>query len=80
MVDIGPTEVARRLSVLRRISVTERDEEARARLARERPTSSQPFELTVHRRLRELRALCELASVLHRGAASLKPARTNQPT
>ena len=61
-----PPGLAERLQALRGLYVAERDDEARRRLARERPRRSQPFEVAVAGRLRELRALCELAEHLHR--------------
>jgi len=64
--DLSPGSVSRRLDELRRSSVVERDEEARARLARERPSRREPFEVAVARRLRDLRELCALADYLHR--------------
>jgi hypothetical protein len=66
---LRPQSVGERLDELRRISVPERDEEARARLARERPRrrkDEEAFEVAVERRLNELRALCALANYLHR--------------
>jgi hypothetical protein len=63
----SPEIVAARLEVLRRISVIERDDEARSRLARERPRTHESFERAVERRLGELRALCELARYVQRG-------------
>jgi hypothetical protein len=63
-----PPGVAARLQALRRLYVAERDVDARARLERERPGSRRPFEAAVAARLRELRALCELAAHLHRAA------------
>jgi hypothetical protein len=44
----------------------ERDEDARARLAREGRCPSKPFAVAVERRLRELRALDDLTAYLHR--------------
>jgi hypothetical protein len=63
---LDPIDVAARLRVLRRIARVERDAEARTRLVRERPERQLPFETAVHRRLRELRALCTLTNHLHR--------------
>ena len=57
--------VAQRLQVLRRLYVPESDTDARARLKRERPPGNVPFEVAAAARLRELRALCELANYLH---------------
>jgi hypothetical protein len=53
------------LARLREVARLERDDEARARLARERPRRDEAFEQAVARRLRELRALCEVARHLH---------------
>lgn len=61
-----PPGLAERLAVLRASYVPERDAEARERLARERPPRAESFEVAVSRRLRELRALCELTRHLHR--------------
>lgn len=61
-----PPGVAGRLARLRMLYVPETDAAARARLSRERPPVNEPFEVAVARRLRELRALCELADYLHR--------------
>jgi hypothetical protein len=63
--DLSALAVGRRLEALRRLGGVERDEDARARLARERPGRSEPFAVGVERRLRELRALDELATYLH---------------
>jgi hypothetical protein len=52
--------VARRLAELRRRYVPETVDDARVRLARERPVIDEPLELGAARRLAELRALCEL--------------------
>jgi hypothetical protein len=65
--------VEARLAKLKELAVIERDDEARARLARERPETNEPFPLAVQRRLHELRALCELASYLHRAGARGAP-------
>jgi hypothetical protein len=62
-----PPGVSERLAALRALYVPERDDEARARLEHERPPQSPPrFEVAVAARLRELRALCDLAGHLHR--------------
>jgi hypothetical protein len=66
MAVLSPPDVAARLAVLRRISRLESDDEARARLIRERPLRQLPFEVAVHRRLDELHALSALANHLHR--------------
>jgi hypothetical protein len=63
-----PAGVAARLAILRASFVAETDAEARARLERERPRSSESFETAVARRLRELRALDELARHVQRAA------------
>ena len=60
--------VAGRLAELRARYVPERDADARERLARERPVTKESFEVAVQRRLRELRALCELARHLRRAS------------
>lgn len=65
--ELTPQLAAQRLEVLRALHVTERDEDARQRLERERPVCVEPFERAVARRLEELRALCNLAAHLHRG-------------
>lgn len=67
MRDDPPVGVEERLAALRLLYVAESDAEARARLAMDRPKSSEPFEIAVGRRLRELRALVALATHLHRG-------------
>jgi hypothetical protein len=61
-----PAGVADRLATLRRLYVPETDHEARARLSRQRPPTQLPFPILVAARLKELRALCELATHLHR--------------
>jgi len=63
---LSPSVVAERLSSLRRTYVPERTVDARARLAGEVPRSELPFERRVARSLKELRALCELATHLHK--------------
>jgi hypothetical protein len=64
-----PPGVSERLAALRALHVPERDGEARARLMRDRPPPSPPrFEVAVAARLRELRALCDLARHLHRAS------------
>jgi hypothetical protein len=60
------TQVLARLAELRRLYSPERLEDARQRLAAERPRRSEPFEVAVARSLEELRALCELTKYLHR--------------
>jgi hypothetical protein len=62
--ELCPSDVQARLLALRRMAVIERDEEARARLTRERRVPAEPFARAVERRLRELRALSALASHL----------------
>ena len=60
MAELRPEDVTARLAKLRALYVPESIEEARLRLERERPKSEEPFEQAVARRLRELRAVCEL--------------------
>lgn len=62
--DLDPIEVAANLARLRGLYRPESIEEGRVRLERERPT--EPFEIGVARRLRELRALDEVTRYLHR--------------
>ncbi len=64
MSKLDAAEVAARLEELRRLYVPETIDEARIRLARERPV--EPFVIAATRRLRELRALDELTRYLHR--------------
>jgi hypothetical protein len=59
-------QVARRLAELRQLYVPETVEQARVRLARERPLVDEPLEVGAARRLGELRALCELTRYLQR--------------
>jgi len=76
-----PPGVDDRLNQLRALCVLESDAAARARLERERPTPSPPpFVVAVVARLRELRALDELARHLHRGrfAAADPPTRASR--
>ena len=63
--ELDPRDVAARLSDLRRSYIAESVSDARARLAREQPRPEQPFAQRAARSLAELRALCELARVLH---------------
>ncbi len=63
-----PPGIALRLAALRALAVPEKDDEARARLSRERPPTAEDWNVAVHRRLGELRALCDLAAHLHRAA------------
>jgi hypothetical protein len=69
-----PPGVSERLAALRALYVPERDGEARAHLARDRlpPPSPPRFEVAVAARLRELRALCDLAGHLHRAKIGKK--------
>jgi len=62
MAELRPADVAARLMRLRSLCVPESVEEARLRLEAERPqpAGGEPFEQAVARRLRELRALCDL--------------------
>jgi len=67
-----PSGVAERLQLLRSLARVESDVEARARLAREQPVAlARPFAELASGRLRELRALCELARHLHRAGSGL---------
>lgn len=63
--ELDPRVVAERLSQLRALYVPERVDDARDRLAREQPGSRETLEQVAARSLAELRALCELARVLH---------------
>lgn len=74
--ELRAADVAERLAALRACYVPESDEEARRRLARERPTAPEPFDRAVARRLGELRALCELTNYLH-GALRSSRLRTH---
>lgn len=70
--ELDPRLVAERLSELRRLFVAETVEEARGRLAREQPPQRQEsLEQMAQRSLEELRALCELARVLHAAVPKL---------
>lgn len=60
MADLRPEDVAARLATLRALYVPESVDEARARLEREQPERRETFDEAVARRLRELRAICEL--------------------
>ena len=60
MAELKPEDVAARLAVLRALYVPESIEEARLRLERERPAPDESFDQAVARRLRELRAICDL--------------------
>jgi hypothetical protein len=68
-----PAGLAVRLRALRSLYVAERDDEARRRLARERPRRVASFDVEVAGRLRELRALSDLADHLHRARIAHKP-------
>lgn len=74
MDELDPALVVQRLEELRRRFVAETVDEARERLAREQPRPRESFEQVAQRSLEELRALCELARVLH--AAAPKPIGT----
>jgi hypothetical protein len=63
--ELDPAAVAERLSQLRALYIPEGIEEARARLAREQPRAHESLAQVAARSLAELRALCELARVLH---------------
>lgn len=76
---LDPRIVAERLAALRRRFVAETVDEAHERLAREQPRSTLSFAQVAHRSLEELRALCELARMLHmvpRPPTSSIPGRT----
>jgi hypothetical protein len=62
---LDPRLVVERLEELRRSFVAETVDEARERLARERPRSTLSFAQVAQRSLEELRALCELTRALH---------------
>jgi hypothetical protein len=61
-----PPGVAERLERLRALYVPEDDAEVRRRLASRPPAPAEPFAAQVARRLKELRALCDLAAYLGR--------------
>lgn len=61
-----PPGVGVRLNALRSLCITESVAEGAARLKSARPVNHESFELAVARRLRELRALLDLAGYLHR--------------
>lgn len=63
--ELDPRLVVERLSRLRALYVPEHVDDARARLAREQPRPQESLEQVAARSLAELRALCELARVLH---------------
>lgn len=77
MHDLDAIAVALRLAELRRSYVAESVEEGRTRLAIERPPRRESFAEAVAARLRELRALCELARYLHRADSNARPAVTD---
>jgi hypothetical protein len=62
---LDPRLIMARLAELRRRFVAETVDDARERLARERPRSTLSFTQIAQRSLEELRALCELARTLH---------------
>jgi hypothetical protein len=62
---LDPRLIMARLAELRRRFVAETVDDARERLARERPRSTLSFAQIAQRSLEELRALCELARTLH---------------
>lgn len=64
--ELRAEDVAARLATLRACYVAESVDEATRRLAADRPPVIEPFADAVHRRLVELRALCDLARHLHR--------------
>lgn len=74
MAELRPEDVSARLAKLRALYVPESIEEARERLERERPERQETFDQAVARRLRELRAVCDLVHHV-RGVASRAPSR-----
>jgi hypothetical protein len=74
MAELRPEDVAARLAKLRALYVPESIEEARERLERERPERQETFDQAVARRLRELRAVCDLVNYV-RGVAAGPPDR-----
>jgi hypothetical protein len=60
MAELRSEDVVARLARLRVLYVPESIEEARRRLERERPERTETFDQAVARRLRELRAVCDL--------------------
>ena len=72
---LAPPGAGERLRALRSLVVTETDANARRRLASEVPVVVRPFAAAAASRLRELRALCELARHLHRARHEVSPNR-----
>ncbi len=62
--ELNPSRVTAYLAELRARYQPETVEDARSRLQRERPPSTESFEESVARRLDELRALCDLIAHL----------------
>ncbi|CAN5866298.1 hypothetical protein BH11MYX3_BH11MYX3_27910 [soil metagenome] len=67
--ELDPVAVAQRLAAVRAYYVPESVADAADRLARERPPSTETFELSVARNLEELRALCDLVDYLQTARA-----------
>jgi hypothetical protein len=63
--ELDPGAVAARLGALRTAYAPETVDDGRRRLAQERPPSQESVAQVAARSLSELRALCELARVLH---------------
>lgn len=74
-----PPGVAERLAALSALYVPERVVDAHARLERERSVINQRFEIAVARRLRELRALCELARHLQQVQVQVQVRGADKP-
>jgi hypothetical protein len=74
--ELDPRRVADRLSRLKALYVPESVVEGGARLAREQPRSHASLAQVAARSLAELRALCELARVLHMGRRNASPPGT----
>lgn len=74
--ELDPARVVARLAVLRSLYVPESLEDARERLARERPSAPRDLATRVAANLAELRALYELARHLNGRAGSPPTARS----
>jgi hypothetical protein len=71
--ELDPRSVAARLAELRTAYVPETIDDGQRRLAREQPRSQASIAEVAARSLSELRALCELARVLHQARPLDKP-------
>jgi hypothetical protein len=71
--ELDPRSVAARLAELRARYAPETVDDGRNRLAREQPRSQESVVEVAARSLSELRALCELARVLHRARPLDRP-------